>query len=275
VTLFLIPLPHPRSCRSYARMTALLEHTLRSVCNQEDGLFHVIVICHERPPVAFDHPNLTFLCVDFAPLPAPGVPGFRTEAGDGIQMRFSDKRIRTDKGCKFVLGLQHARALDPTHVMFVDCDDFISSRVSAFVRRHRGAHGWFLKEGYLYSHGSSQMALMGNFNRKCGSGEILPFQPLVWPKQVPVHASKEEILATVDNSFLEHVLGGHRHAPAYFAGRGMPLEPLGFRGAVWHVNHGENYSGMRPYGCRKRVPVTNALREEFSIPEIPSPASAP
>lgn len=270
MTLFLIPLPHPRSCRSYSRMTSLLEHTLRSVCSQKDAAFHVIVICQERPPLAFDHPNVEFLCVDFEPLPSLGVAGFRTEAGHGIQIRFSDRPIRTDKGCKFVLGLQHARALDPTHVMFVDCDDFVSNRVSAFVRRHREAHGWFLQEGYLYSHGSSQMALMGNFNRKCGSGEILPFRPLLWPEELPIDASKKEILSRVDNNYLRNVLGGHRHAPSYFARRGMPLAPLAFRGAVWHVNHGENHSGRRPYGRRKTVPLTDALREEFAIPDVAS-----
>jgi len=267
VILFLIPTPHPQSCRSYTQMTSLLEHTLRSVCGQKDPAFHVIVLCHGRPPVTFDHPNVEYLSVDFEPLSSPGVPGFRAEAGHGIQIRFSDAPIRTDKGCKFLLGLQHARSLDPTHVMFVDADDFVSNRISAFVQQHSQEHGWFLRDGYLYSQGSSRMAIMRNFNRKCGSGEIVPFRPLLWPEELPMDAKKEEILARVDPYFLRQVVGGHRSAPRYFARRGMPLRPLDFPGAVWHVNHGENHSGRRPYGRRKTVPLTDALREEFSIPE--------
>lgn len=267
MTLFLIPLPHPLSCRSYSRVVALLEHTLHSVCSQVDPAFHVIVICQEYAPLVFDHPNVEFLCVDFEPLPSVGVRGFRTEAGHGLQIRFSSSRIRTDKGCKFVLALQRARRVAPTHVMFVDCDDFVSNRVSGFVRRHAAHNGWYLKEGYLYAQGSSEMALMENFNVKCGTGEILPFPELVRGEELPAHASKRDILARVNNHFLKHVLGGHWFAPLYFASRGRRLEPLGFPGAVWHVNHGQNYSGRRPYGRRSTVPLTASLRDEFSIPE--------
>ncbi len=275
MTLFLVPIPHPLSCRSYSRTVSLFEDTLRSICAQLNSDFHVLVICNERPPVRFDHPSVEYLLVDFDPVP-PHAAGIRIDEGSGLQIRFSDRQARTDKGCRFFMGIQHARRLRPSHVMFVDDDDFVSNRISAFVQRHRAENGWFLRDGYLYSAGSTRMATMSNFNKKCGSGEILPFEPLLWPEELPMDATKTEILARVDNYHLKQVLGGHRRAPSYFARRGRRLEPLPFPGAVWHVNHGSNHSGRRPYGRRDTVSLSDELRAEFSIPHhVPLSHAAP
>ncbi len=276
MTLFLVAVPHPLSCRSYSRTVSLLEDTLRSVCAQLNPDFHVIVICNERPPVGFDHPSVEYLLVDFEPVPSARVAGIRIDAGSGFQIRFSDRHIRTDKGCRFFMAIQHARGLRPSHVMFVDNDDFVSNRISDFVQGHRVEHGWFLRDGYLYSSGSSRMAAMPNFNRKCGSGEILPFEPLLWREELPTDATKSDILARVDNYYIKRILGGHRRAPFYFARRGRPLRALPFPGAVWHVNHGANYSGQRPYGRRDTVSLSDELRAEFSIPDhVPVFRAAP
>lgn len=253
--VFLIPLPHPKSCLSYSRVASLLEDTLRSVCSQEDPDYHVIVICSEPPAVAWDHPHVEYLRVNFEPLGAVR-KGFRTDSG-----------IRTDKGCRLFLGLQHARRLAPSHVMFVDDDDFISNRISAYVRRYRDANGWVIAHGYRYAHGSSRLAVADDFNLRCGSCHIFRCELLGSHSELPTDASKEDILARVDSYYLKRVIGGHRRAPRFFARKGTPLQPLPFRGAVYHLNHGGNFSGTRSYGRLATVPLTDELRREFAIPD--------
>ena len=251
---FLIPLPHPKSCRSYSRVASLLEDTLLSVCSQEDPDYHVIVICSERPSVSFDHPKVEYLRVNFEPLRAVK-KGLRTDRG-----------IRTDKGCRLFLGLQHARKFEPSHVMFVDDDDFISNRISAHVKGYHEANGWFIQRGYRYAHGCSRLAVAEDFNKRCGSCHIIRYELLEWHEELPTDASKEEIISKVDSYYLKRVIGGHRRAPRFFARKGTPLQPLPFRGAVYHLNHGGNFSGRRSYGNLATVPLTDELRREFSIP---------
>ena len=72
--VFIIPLKSKRGSRSWSTVSDLFERTLKSVCNQTSPNFKVVVVCHEKPLVSFEHENIEYITVDFEPPELTGDP---------------------------------------------------------------------------------------------------------------------------------------------------------------------------------------------------------
>lgn len=222
---FITSLRHPDSVIDYARIERLLVATLRSLDNQSIPC-RVVVVGGTHFEVPGDlHIPVDVVVVDFpVPVNRVGTHEGRLEA------------TRLDRGSK------HAVALSRVHggyVMTVDADDFVSSRVAAYVHEHAGGPGWYVEQGFRYDHASGMARKQDNFNDVCGTSLI--FRRDLMP-QGSLHADggPGEIVAAWGEHAVMSLLGSHRRLRWE-----LGLPPLPFRAAVYNVNTGENISGSR------------------------------
>ncbi|HEV6954171.1 MAG TPA: glycosyltransferase family A protein [Promicromonospora sp.] len=256
---FVTSLRHPRNAADYGRVEELLRRTLGSLTAQTSDEYVVLVVGNQEP--AFSLPERArFVPVDFPP----------PQAVDGPH---ADRaRFVRDKGSKIGVGLLAAREAAPDHVMVVDADDFVHRDLAAFTARHRGHPGWVVDEGWVYSGARSVYRRQPAFHRTCGTCLVVPYDAYGVPDHLDETAGQDEVLAGYGDR-LEHVLGAHRHAVEWFARhQGRVLEPLPFRGAVYHVDTGENHSGKRLRGLARPLDADFAAR--YGLAPVRRPAAA-
>jgi hypothetical protein len=249
--VFVIPLQSKAVAKSWERVSQLLEKCVQSACRQTHSDFHVIVVCHDKPDITFNHPQLSYVEVDF---PIPDITlGTAKEILD---------RKHTDKGRKQLAGLVAAQNFNPSHTMLLDADDLVSNRLAGLVHENPQSYGWVLKDGYLYAPGSSWIyKKSGNFYKMCGSCNII----------------RNDLNNTPENPEYNRGYGyykfyiDHGKVPEVLAGKGYPLEVLPFYGAVYVVQTGENIY-FDSYRLRKGFSryfkyrwVGRRLKEEFNL----------
>lgn len=207
--VFIIPVKSALISASWDKFSQLFERCLRSVCQQTDQDFQVVVVCNEMPVTSFTHPNVHYLQVDFPPPTNEICKAFK-----GLH---SPKEA--DKSKKILAGLEYARQFNPSHVMVVDADDCISNKIAEFVRKHPNVDGWYSKMGYVYREGSKMIfKKMDKFSSLCGTSVIV----------------KPDLLASIISPEMYF-----RH-PIRTLDNGVKLQPLPFPAAIYTIN-GENY----------------------------------
>ena len=247
--IFIIPLQSPKSSRDWRLVSRLCERTLRSVCQQQDDDFRVVLACTTPPDIDFQHPALTIVSHDFP------------ELGREYEARMEDK------GRKIKLAMSAARQWLPAAIMLTDADDCVSRRLAGHVRAHPEANGWFAETGYIRDRGSRWVMRKRRFHEFCGTSHIVRCTP----GDVPVAPDEPDerywVLST-----------GHVDMVPFMQRRGTPLEPLPFPGAVYNSDTGENATGFALHLWRsKKVfvqkmlnarPLTSAIREEFGLYDV-------
>ncbi|MEQ9373409.1 glycosyltransferase family 2 protein [Coleofasciculus sp. F4-SAH-05] len=217
--VFVVPLKSAKVSKSWDYVSSLFERCLKSLCNQTLSSFKVIVVCHEKPNIKFNHPYVTYVEVKFtSPKPTD----------------YDEKRL--DKIKKAVKGLTLADELQPSHTMVVDADDCVSKRLAEFVHHNSQCNGWFIDKGYRYDDGSEHILTVNkNFYKLCATS-IIVRRNLLEPSQT----SNFE-------SLLKHQID-HSKATENLASRGKPLERLPFTGAVYiNVSNGDNLMSQRSF----------------------------
>ncbi|WP_314139193.1 hypothetical protein [uncultured Plantibacter sp.] len=246
---FVTTLRHPQNSVNYGRVEDLLQETLRSVTQQTVDDYVVIIVGNQPP--RFELPHRTeFVQVDF-PAPAPPT-GAQTARAPFVW----------DKGTKLGIGLIAARRHQPTHVMIFDADDFVHRGLAATVADHPGHYGWVIHNGWMYSRARNAYRAQPDFNRTCGTSFIMPFSAYDVPADVDVNAS-QEVVAERYGERLSEIMGAHRNAETWYREQGYDLQPLPYRGAVYHVDTGENHSGKSMRGIAR--PLDNRLRRDFAV----------
>lgn len=221
--LFLVPLKSSKVSNSWDNTCLLLERCLRSICAQTHADFKVLVICHEKPQLTFQHAAIEFLSVDF-PRPKP------VDYNESFPM----KEPNRDKHKKVLFGLLHAQTLMPSHVVFMDADDLVSQNLVAFVNQNVNEPGWYIGQGFEYIEGSEKLVFIKErFYGKCGSSHIVRFDLL------------EKIVQTTSIETVDHRFLHHQDVRRFVKDQGATLAPLPFPGAVYVTNHGENVWASR------------------------------
>jgi hypothetical protein len=249
VLVFIVPLQSPRASSNWARVSALCERTLRSLCAQTSGDFRVYLVCNEAPATRFSHPALKIVEDDF-PIPAPNTAA-----------RMFDKYEKLKRG------MIAARAHAPCHVMFADADDCVSRALAAWCAENPAHPGWYFLEGYIHTAGSHWLYRRRDFDLLCGTAAIVYCAEADFPRRM-TDAKSDYFM--IDRGHFEF------RDPVRMLGR--KLAPLPFPGAVYMTATGENDSGisLREWRGKKMLlkkllnsrPLTRRLREEFGIYEI-------
>jgi hypothetical protein len=259
--VFIVPVQSPQVARSWEKVCLLFERTARSLCQQTSPHFKVVVVCHEKPKIAYDHPNLIYLKVNFA-APAP----------DDYSGKMRD-RMR-----KHLTAVSYAQQFHPTHIMRVDADDLVSRRLAEFVQQFPESNGWFINQGYVHYQGAKTVYLQRrNFHKLCGTSNIV---------RNLLHPFPSDVMAA-DLNFKEYPLR-HSEIAEQMRLKGTPLRPLPFTGAIYTYAHGQNISTERDNRSgyllslttfRRTVhhaktlvwntrPLTQSIRNEFGFYEL-------
>lgn len=174
--------------------------------------------------------------------------------------------IRLDRGCKYLIGLLHAQKHNPDHVMFFDADDFISNRIAEFSNNQPAHNGWYIESGYIYDQASGALGVLDGFHMICGTSHIVNYRLFTLPNDLSRDATQEQILRSVDHHYLFKIIGSHRWIAESLAQNGTALEPLPFKGAIYHVGHGENHNPHIPNLKSSKTSLTGEIRAEFNLP---------
>lgn len=228
--VFLVPLKSKQVSRDWTRVSNLLERCIRSIINQTSEEFKLIIVCHERPDIGVEHPSIDYLEVDFPP----------PKLGQENTINLMDQ----DKNKKMWQGIEHVSSINPSHIMFIDADDCVSSHIANFVRHNPHHHGWFLDSGYVYEDGSDRIFYKKDkFYLMSGTSHIIKYSTLKNPDISSLYTGSDSPL--------------HQTVVSLMATRGTPLDPLPFAGAVYIIDNGENiYAGENEYSNHDRSAMT-------------------
>jgi len=220
---FAIPVRDPRGVGDWDSVKRLMAVTIRSLFAQSGPRPRVVLGTSPDADLPELPSDVQVIEVDLPYRPLPEGEG--PERWDAILV---------DKG----LRLAHAlAAADPRgHVMVVDYDDLVSTRLSEWVAARPEASGWFSDAGYLWDGGPVASLLPTGFNDLCGTSLIVRADLLRVPSD-PSDATELD--------WIKDTLGSHKRWQGHF-----PLEPLGFPGAVYRVGSGANVSGAIGQGRR-------------------------
>ena len=240
---FITTLRHPHNSNDYREVERIFSQSAASWLRQSHPDIALVVVANRRPPLP-DDPRVHYAEVDFAP--PSDVNGPRT----GIAA------VLRDKGTKNAIGVAVARALHARHVMFVDADDFISRRLSAFVAENPEAPGWTITQGWRVNVERRTARRQGDFHLNCGSSHIIRTDLL--PAIPGGAAATQDELYTSLGEDVERIFGSHMHLHDDF-----PLAPLPFPGAMYRVGTSESHSGNALGGWGR--PITARLAREFTV----------
>jgi hypothetical protein len=244
--VFVVPLQSPGASRDWGLVSKLANRSIRSLLNQADPRFAVILVCNQPPIDLPSDKKLAVIKRDFA-VPGPG------------EARMSDKwrKVR--------VGLVAARALTPRHLMVVDADDCVSRRLAGFVADNPDSNGWFFNNGYMHDEGSRLIYIYPRgFDEMCGTSNIVR----VGPDDLPYSEETE----SQDNPILR---GGHTRIKQEMQSLGRSLQPLPFPGSVYNLATGENHTGFSLADWKSKKifiqklmryrPLTRQIRKEFNL----------
>lgn len=259
---FVIPLRDRSTTSDWPGVCRLLERTLASACGQLHEDCRAVVVGHSRP-IGIQIPSrCEFLEV---PFPPPAV--HPTDAGDRRLFL-----LHSDKGRKLLHGLERARAIPGSYVMFLDADDLVSNRLAGFVAERAGANGWYIDRGYrLDEHLRHVVFWRRRFYEECGSSYLIRSDLAPFPERL------DDTLDLSDYFVRRYVV--HAYIRSDLEKRGVPLATLPFYGAIYSFN-GQNFYASRyrnsdppwrklgRWAFKSRW-ITPALRREFGIRPVP------
>jgi hypothetical protein len=222
---FITSIRAPGLSDNWPRVCELFDRTAASVFNQTTPNFRLIAVCHEPPVLKrkFDS-RLEIITVD-SPLPA----------------RDFDSMTMRDKVPKLFVALRRARELNADFVMPLDADDLVNANVASHAMAHPEVDGWFVHRGWRYEYGRRWVERMDDFNRVCGSCNVLGRRWFSFPG----HSDLER------QADVELIENGHDQVVTSFNARGARLQPFPFRAAIYIVRHGENATDCLPQAGSK------------------------
>jgi glycosyltransferase involved in cell wall biosynthesis len=241
---FVIPLKSQTVSQSWEQVCKLFERCIRSICNQTVPEFQAIVVCNERPIINFDHPQITYLEVDF---PYPSNQPHKIAQG------------LTDKGRKVLADFVAAQSFNPTHTMIVDADDCVSKRLAEYVKQDPLSPGWYINTGYKYIEGSPCVYIKRrNFYRVSGTCNIIRYDLNKLPENPEYNRGYGYYKFYLD----------HEKVRGTMAKQKTPMKSLSFPGAVYVIGTGDNMSGNEEklsFNWINRKKIDSSLQDEFSL----------
>lgn len=219
---FVIPVRHQDNATDWGRLKANLAQTIASLCAQGGDDWRAVIVANEGA----DLPDLP---KQFSAVRVTFPPNDLHALGSGPPEAFLDA-FRFDKGRRVMAGMLAAR--DSEYFMIVDDDDFVSARLMEHVRAHRGANGWVVNRGWIWSDGGDWVLQHDDFNHICGTCLVVRSDLYDLP----------ESFEQADRTFMMNFMGSHYSVAKLFGDKGAPLAQMPFRAAMYRVGHPGSHS---------------------------------
>jgi len=245
--VFGISLISAKVAANWDRVQELLGHTLRSLLNQSDGRFSVVICGHEKPDLdeMRDHRVLFVECNQKPPAMDPN-------------------NFRRDKMYKRRMAGTLVREMGGGYVFLLDADDLVHKDFVSTVLQDDNRCGYMIANGYALDYGNRRLAPVpgvwsASFDRVCGSSAAIYFTP----DDLPLKAETEE-------SVYFNLFKSHAYWPIVAEEAGRPFKTISFPAGVYSVNNAQNLSfGLQRSGTRTDNIIAaierNALSEGMDI----------
>ena len=261
---FVVPIAPRKSTRDWKWSNNLLNRTIHSILNQDCNSFKLYLVHEEKPELFIENPLINFIQVDASHLSASGMNDYESHVKKYFKSGYDD--IMLNKGFKLNTGCRQAVLDGCSHVMCVDSDDLVSSKLARFVKNKQKIAGWQINKGYTWKEGSRILQRHNNLSGINGSTHIIRHDLLSTETEsrtfynYTLFESHGYTKKRVLREFNEHLL------------------PLPFRGVVV-VEHQHNTSkeffrarkhNLRFFGqfILKGEPVLSLHRTSFSLKPI-------
>lgn len=234
--IFITSLKHPKVTKNVQNVYQLLDRSLRSIENQTKKDFLVLVVCHEIPILSKKYEFVKYLITDLAP-PAETPEELMHHGGETSQEKeYKNNLIRLDRWKKYLDGLYFSKQYKPTHVMFFDADDYISSKIVETVTSGPKEKSWVIDKGYIWWEHDKYLVKTNKFHKICGTCFIYSMYIF---SHLPVEKNEVEI------DWYKDFLGGHVQVPSLLEKQGVILWPLPYHWAIYVINNWENHSANK------------------------------
>lgn len=234
--IFITSLKHPKVTKNIQKVYEMLDRALQSIENQTNKDFLVIIVCHEIPVLKNKYKFVHYLITNLKP-PAQTSESLIHEDNESVQE--SEKKndlIRLDRGRKYLAGLYFAKKFNPTHIMFFDADDCISSKIVETVVSNLKEKSWMIDKWYIWEEGHKFIIKTKNFHKICGTCFIYSISIF---NKLPANENKVKV------NWYKNFLGGHVNVPWLLERENIILSPLPYYGAVYVINNWENHSANK------------------------------
>ena len=219
---FVIPIRHPENCTDWPKLVSRLSQTVSSISAQTNTDWRAVLVANHGADLPQFPRNVEVERVDFPPNPI-------FDRGAHDLETFYDA-FRLDKGRRVLAGMLAAR--DTQYFMISDDDDFVSRKIVDYVAHNKGANGWYIRTGWVWSDGGGMIYRYNEFDQYCGTSLIIRSDLYQLPTS----------LALASGDYIRRMLGSHIYIKSHLADLGTPLVPLPFPGAVYRIGHADAHS---------------------------------
>ena len=224
---FIVPFRSKASSQNWNFHSVLLNRTLKSISNQTNSNFKVIVVYNDFPENKFESDSITWLHFPFPFLKIKDITDYQSDAKRYF-VKDQYAEFSMDQGRKSIFGADFARKAGYRYIMSVDADDLVSNKIAQFVddKIESAPSGWYVNKGYVYLEGKNLLfRYPRHMNQFCGSSYIVR-EDLI---SIPSFDSR----SMLDYSFFS----GH----AWLLNRlkennNVLLQPLPFYGIIYILN---------------------------------------
>ncbi|MFP7299296.1 glycosyltransferase family A protein [Neobacillus niacini] len=232
---FAISLKSKRSSRNWTRVQNNLARTLRSILNNTDQNFKIVIAGHEKPNIEeMENIRVTWLPVRYPP------PKYIS--------KFSSDKFRKRR----VIGAYLRKIGFSGYFMPLDADDWVHYRFVEFIRSHPIKDAFVMNTGCMANFKNKQVWLRDGFYFSCGSSAVFYFRN----NDFPLTSRKADVIKTK----FKWVILAHGKVTKYLKNKNYLL--VNFPFVTWVVAHGDNNTIIK-----RKLKRTISANSYNAIPE--------
>jgi hypothetical protein len=265
---FIVPVKPKKYSKNWDLDNQLLERTIKSIFNQKEKDFKVVIVHNDLPEIKFSHPELYYQHYPYGDFSIDQIEDWE-DRRKWYAPAYAERMM--DKGRKIMMGCKSAKELGCTYLMAVDSDDLVSNKLAGFVNENQNKKlaGWRFVDGYMYEDGS----------------RIIIKNHQIWGINGSTHIIRHDLvevpdLATNQKLFDVSLFEGHAYAFQRIKDfNNESLDFLPFFGVIYiiHKNNHSNIksiiSAVTPKQIVKKILygkiLTSNIRNEFGLYQLP------
>lgn len=235
--VFAIPLRAKETAKNWEGVENRFWNTIRSIFNQVEEEYRVIVACNEIPEMPetmrrICDDRLEFIELDM-PIPTEWIEMARDKFWKLLEIAV---RIRE------ILKVQE-HPEKGIYVLPVDADDLLNCKIAQWCERYPDENGFVSNEGYVWENGKPYFRIYKEMYTYCGSCNIIKMYLEDLPENMPadIKLCHDRQTAAILNARYP-IRWDHNLVVDKYRSMGKPFSILPFRSTVYLINNGDNIS---------------------------------
>lgn len=232
--IFAIPFRSKETTNDWDACVNRLNNTIKSIFNQNDNDYKVIIACNEIPDIDFkDDDRLEFIQLDLA-IPKEWIEMARDKFW---KLMIIAKRIRE-------ILLQQENPDNGIYVMPIDADDLLNCNIARYVKEHPNENGFVSRDGYIHYRGKKYFRIYKDLHTFCGSCNIIKMYLEDLPETCPENdlCLDQETAAVLNKKY--PIRFDHNIIVDKYRTMNKPFAILPFRSTIYLRDTGDNISQL-------------------------------